>query len=136
MEDIKHDAAAAQEVGRLLCDGMTLFQIAKQWRVPKHLFSDWFLEAHGEVFARAQVALGSEDMHELVAIADGDGDVGRDRLRVDTRLRRAAKFDRKRYGEEADAVRVQPITIQIANLRGETKVEVAPAAAALPKEGI
>jgi len=129
LEDVKRDEGAAQEVGRLLCDGMTLFQIARQWGVPKHLFADWFLAEHGEVFERAQRALGSEDMHEVVAIADGEGDVARDRLKCDVRFKRASKFDRKRYGEEADAVKVTPVTIQIANLRGEVAV-VVPALAA------
>ena len=45
------------------------------------------------------------------------------------RFKRASKFDRKRYGEEADAVKVTPVTIQIANLRGEVAV-VVPALAA------
>jgi len=68
------------------------------------------------------------------AVADGEGDVARDRLRTDVRFKRAAKFDRKRYGDEQEAVRVTPVTIQIANLRGA--VEVVVPAAVLPEEPI
>jgi len=134
LEGIKRDERAADEVGRLLCEGLTLFQIARQWRVPKHLFADWFLAEHGDVLERAQRAIASEHMHEVVAIADGSEDA---KLRVDTRFKAASKFDRKRYGEEQDAVRTAPVVIQIANLRGNvSEVAVVQPAAALPKEPI
>jgi len=151
LEDVKRDEGAPGEVFRLLTDPdepMTLRQIAKAWGLPRGRFVEWFTTEHAGLYDAALKVRTDDLAHEALAIADEqcevvkengetyDPDVGRDKLRVDTRLKLAAKWDRKRYGEEADAVRVQAVTIQIANLRGETKVEVAPPVAALPKEGI
>jgi len=134
LEDVKRDEGAPGEVYRLLCEGKSLAQIAREWGLPKHRFTDWILAEHVDVLDRAERALAHEDMHEVKAVADGEGDVARDRLRTDVRFKRAAKFDRKRYGDEQEAVRVTPVTIQIANLRGA--VEVVVPAAVLPEEPI
>lgn len=41
---------------------------------------------------------------ECLPIADGEGDVQRDRLRTDVRMKLASKWDRSRYGEKVDVV--------------------------------
>ncbi|MGH8743625.1 MAG: hypothetical protein ACREUY_05025 [Burkholderiales bacterium] len=131
LEDVKRDADAPDDVFSRLCEGMSLFQIARAWGLPKHGFADWFLTEHGDLVDRAQRALASERMHEVVAIADdASGDVVRDKLRVETRFRVAAKFDRRRYGDEGDVVALTQVNINIADLRGAEL----PAAAAEPEK--
>ena len=39
---------------------------------------------------------------ECLPISDGEGDVQRDRLRIDTRMKLAGKWDRGRYGEKVE----------------------------------
>jgi len=127
----KADASTPGKVFELLTDPegrtpdgkpWTLRRIAKAWGVPRGRFVEWFTTAHAELYDAALKVRADELAHQALEIADGDGDVARDSLGVNTRLKLASKWDRKRYGEEAEAVRVTPVTIQIANLRGAVEV--------------
>jgi hypothetical protein len=84
-------------------DRKTLREVAKAWRVPYGRLAQWIVE-DGERTAQYEAALrivADELALEAVAIADDrDPDVGRDKLRVDTRLKLASKLYRDRYGEK------------------------------------
>lgn len=115
LEDVKRDEGAPAEVFRLLTDPDgpgTLREIAKQWRVPRGKFVQWFTEEHGALYDAALKVRADELAHAALEIADEqeaiekkdgstfDPDVPRDRLRVDTRLKLAEKWDRARYGAQ------------------------------------
>jgi hypothetical protein len=92
----------------------TLRQIAKAWGLPRGRFIEWFTTTHAELYDTALKVKADEIAHEALQIADEqkevikkdgsafDPDVGRDKLRVDTRLKLASKFDRSRYGDKQD----------------------------------
>jgi hypothetical protein len=117
LEDVKADAGSATEVFRLLTDPdgrMTLSGIAKLWRVPRGRFVEWFTTTHATLYDAALKVRADELAHEALEIADEqaevvkengetfDPNVQRDKLRADTRLKLAAKWDRSRYGERVD----------------------------------
>ena len=137
LEHVKSLPDTAGVVFQRLCDGESLQQIARAWGLPKGAFVLWFMEEHSDLFDKALKVLAADAAHDAMKISDtpqvgvirkvkADGSVevteedmlGHRRLQVDTRLKLASKWDRKRYGEEADAVRTVPVVIQIANLRG------------------
>ena len=100
----------------------TLREIAKAWGVPAGRFVEWFTTEHGELYDTAlkvradqlaNDALLISDEQEAVEKKDGstfDPDVGRDKLRVDTRLKLASKWDRARYGETVKIDRTISVT--------------------------
>lgn len=116
LEAVKRDAAAPGEIFRLLTERKTLKEIAVEWRVAKGRFTEWFTMEHAGLYDAALKVVAAEIALEALEIADAqreavkesggtyDPEVARDKLRVDTRLKLAAKFDRSRYG---DAVTVQ-----------------------------
>lgn len=126
LEDVKRDEGAAAEVFRLLTEPdepRTLKEIAKAWRVPRGRFVEWFTTQHKDLYDAALKVRTEELANEALSIADEqaavekkdgseyDPDVPRDKLRVDTRLKLAEKWDRARYGaqvkvEHAGAVAV------------------------------
>ncbi len=53
-------------------------------------------------YAHAREAQAESIMDEVVYISDGSGDVNRDRLRVDTRLKAMARMHPKKYSERLD----------------------------------
>jgi len=138
LEDVKRDEGAPSEVFRLLTadEPMTLRQIAKEWGLPKGRFVEWFTTGHASLYDAALKVLAVDLGHGAKEILDGATmeSVPLAKLQSDGYLKLASKWDRKRYGEEADAVRVTPVTIQIANLRGA--VEVVTPVAVLPEETI
>lgn len=114
LDDVKADASAPGEVFRLLTDAedpKTLAEVAKAWAVPKGRFVEWFTTTHADLYDAALKVRAADMALEALAISDEqaevvkengetyDPDVGRDKLRIDTRLKLASKFDRMRYGE-------------------------------------
>ncbi len=97
-----------------LSEGETLKQIAKDWEVPYGRLAQWVIEdrERSEQYnvalkiwadSLAQECLAISDEQAEVEKRDGttfDPDVPRDKLRIDTRLRLAGKWDRNRYGEQ------------------------------------
>lgn len=124
------DESAPGVVFQRVCDGETLRDIAKSWEIPVGKFVEWFSTQHAELYDAALKVRADELAHQAIAIADEqsevvkengetyDPDVPRDKLRVDTRLKLAAKWDRKRYGDDAGVALGSPVTIMIGNLRG------------------
>lgn len=130
LEAVIADESVPSVVFQRVCDGETLRDIAKAWELPKGQFVRWFSTEHSELYDAALKVRADDLAHEALAISDEqaevvkesgdtyDPDVPRDKLRIDTRLKLASRWDRKRYGEENESRQVAPVTIQIANLRG------------------
>jgi hypothetical protein len=90
----------------------TLREIAKAWGLPAGQFIEWFYTNHSALLDAAQRVRADQLVNDAVSIADEqsevlkkdgttfDPDVPRDRLRVDTRLKIAEKWDRSRYGNK------------------------------------
>lgn len=144
LEAVIADESVPDVVFQRVCDGETLRDIAKAWELPKGQFVRWFSTEHSELYDAALKVRADDLAHEALAISDEqalavskqgvefDPDVPRDKLRIDTRLKLASRWDRKRYGEENESRNVAPVTIQIANLRGApVTVTAGPAAIAL-----
>ena len=110
-EQVKTDAAAPNMIFTKLTERMTLKQIAAEWQLPKGRFVEWFTTTYADLYDAALKVVAAEIALEALEIADEqnevvkesggtyDPDVGRDKLRIDTRLKLASKFDRARYGE-------------------------------------
>lgn len=97
-----------------LSEGETLKDIAREWEIPYGRLAQWVIEdrERSEQYnvalkvwadALAQECVAIADEQSMVEKRDGgafDPDVPRDKLRIDTRLRLAGKWDRHRYGEQ------------------------------------
>lgn len=85
-----------------VASGKTLKAICKEKGWPKSIVSKWIAEDQ-ERKAQYDSALSlwaDELAQDTVEIADDDkAEVGRSKLRVDTRMRLASRWDRARYGE-------------------------------------
>lgn len=115
LDEVKADAGAPSVIFQRLTDGETLQQIAKAWGLPRGRFVEWFTTEHEALYDAALRARADELAHEALGVADEqkeavrrdgstfDPDVARDKLRVETRLRLAAHWDRTRYGAAKDA---------------------------------
>jgi hypothetical protein len=91
----------------------TLREIAKAWQVPAGRFIEWFTTTHVALYDAALKVRADQLAHEALAIADEqhavekkdgttyDPEVPRDKLRTDTRLKLASRWDRSRYGDQA-----------------------------------
>ena len=155
------EAVVAQEhtpsvVFQRVTDGETLREIAKAWQVPAGLFMEWFTTEYASLYDTA-LRLRADDLaHDALAVSEGpprqavnaEGDpllddagqpvivapdVARDKLRVDTKLKLAGKWDRDRYGEKTDIRHsglVPTLVIEIAVPVPETRVIDAVTAAA------
>lgn len=95
------DVAAPSLVFQLLTDGKRLPEIAKEWRIPKGRFIEWFTTKHEDLYdAALKVRAAELAMDALDAsLAATPEDVAVQKLRADVALKLAAKFDRARYGE-------------------------------------
>lgn len=117
LRDVISDPVAPSEVFRMLTDAegrQTLAQIAKAWAVPRGRFVEWYTTVHTVLYDAALKVRADDLAHEALEIADEqkeavradgtrfDPEVPRDKLRADTRLKLAAKWDRARYGERVD----------------------------------
>jgi hypothetical protein len=144
LEAVIADESIPGVVFQRVCDGETLRDIAKAWELPKGQFVRWFSTEHADLYDAALKVRADDLAHEALSISDEqsevvkengdtfDPDVPRDKLRIDTRLKLASRWDRKRYGEENESRNVAPVTIQIANLRGApVTVTAGPAAIAV-----
>lgn len=83
----------------------TLPQIAKELKIPRGKFVEWFTTVHRDKYDSALRVLTDAMAFEALKIAD-DADpekVAKAKLRVDVRLRTAARWDRERYGEREPA---------------------------------
>ena len=110
LQEQQADPATPGIVFQRLCDGETLRDIAKAWQVPVGLFTQWYTDKHLTLFDAAMKVRADQLANDALAIADEqkqatdskgntfDPEVPRDKLRVDTRLKLAAQWDRARYG--------------------------------------
>lgn len=96
-----------------LTDGERLREIAKAWEIPYGRLAAWIAEdAERKSQYEAALSIWADSLaQEAVAIADEqaevvkengetfDPNVQRDKLRIDTRLKLASRWNRERYGE-------------------------------------
>lgn len=132
LEAVKADQAAPKVIFHRLCDGETLKEIAKAWGVPRGQFVLWYTTEHSALYDAALKARADELAHEALAISDEqaevvkengqkfDPEVPRDKLRVDTRLRLAEKWDRARYGSKDNGPAGGGITVVVDRSCGGT----------------
>ena len=88
-----------------LTDGETLKEIAIAWQIPYGRLAEWIVEdRERSTKYNAALAIWADSIaQECVSIADGgiEGESHhRDKLRIDTRLKLASKWDRNRYGDQ------------------------------------
>lgn len=118
LEKVKSDPAAPMIIFARVAEGETLWDIARAWRVPGGGLTEWFSTEHASLYDAALKVRADALAHDALTIADEkNNEVPRDKLRVDTRLRLAAKWDRRRYGEEIERASIAPVTIQIGGFR-------------------
>jgi len=110
-EAVKDDPSSPDGVFQRVCEGESLKDIAKAWEVPRGQFVRWFTESYSDLYDAALKVHAADLAMEAISIADADGDVPRDKLRVDTRKWIASKFDRDRYGEAVKVSRDVSISI-------------------------
>lgn len=114
LEQVQADQNAPSVIFHRITEGETLHEIARTWGVPKGRFVEWFATNHADLYESALKVWADRLAHEALEIADEqnevvkengqkfDPDVPRDKLRIDTRLKLASKFDRARYGDKQD----------------------------------
>jgi hypothetical protein len=93
-----------------IAEGTTLKEICRSLGWPRSFVWKW-INADPErkcAYDDAMKAWADELAQETIQIADNPDPktVGRDKLRVDTRLKIAAKWDRQRYGEQSQSLTV------------------------------
>ena len=132
---IKQDNTMSIIVQRLT-DGERLREIAKAWEIPYGRLAAGIAEdAERKSQYEAALSIWADSLaQEAVAIADEqaevvkengetfDPNVARDKLRIDTRLKLASRWNRERYGEKVQHQHtgLQPtLTIIMAPLEGE-----------------
>ena len=111
LEVVVSEASTPSVVFQRVAEGESLKEVAKSWQVPVGRFTEWFSNEHAELYDAALKVRADQLAHEALEISDEqqavekkdgsefDPDVPRDKLRVDTRLKLASKWDRARYGE-------------------------------------
>lgn len=101
LDEVKADAGAPSVVFQRIADGERLEKIAKEWRVPKGRFVEWFSTEHADLYDAAlkvrAADLALDAMDEALAATPEDVSVRK--LRADVALKLASKWDRARYGE-------------------------------------
>lgn len=86
-----------------VAEGETVKEIARAWDIPHGRLSAWLLadKQRCEQYFRAQQVHAHTLVEEAVDIADNlEGDVKRDKLRIETRFQTAAYHARDRYGAQ------------------------------------
>lgn len=114
LEAVKTDVNTPTVVFQRVAEGETLKKIAKAWQIPVGPFVEWFLVEHALLYDAALKVRADDLAHEALEVADEqcevekengqkyDPEVPRDKLRVETRLKLAAHWDRSRYGTAKD----------------------------------
>jgi hypothetical protein len=102
LEGVKGDPSAPSVIFQRVAEGETLRDVARAWGLPRGRFVEWFSTEHSELYDRALKVRADELAHETLEIADGATaeDSAPRKLRVDTRLKLAEKWDRARYGKQ------------------------------------
>ena len=88
-----------------VAEGETLQQLAEVWTVPYGRLAKWVADDDGRrgQYEGALMLRADLEAQKAIEIADNESeDVARDKLRVETRLKLAGKWDRKRYGERVE----------------------------------
>lgn len=98
------DAGLLQFVKAQVASGVTLKTLCEHYVLDYGLLWDWVSaeSVRLEQYYLAQRGVSEYYVAETVTIADEGEDVARDKLRIDTRLKVASKWNRERYGD-ADA---------------------------------
>lgn len=102
LDALKGNPETPLEVFARVAEGETLRTIAKSWKVPPALFSEWYMTTHAERYAAARVARAEDLAYEAYSASlepDTKDDVPAAKLRADIALKLASRFDRDRYGE-------------------------------------
>lgn len=146
-EEWKEDVNVVAMLMSRVAEGESLRDICKAQEVAYSLVARWIaetpllkqqydvaLQLHADSIAHEALTIADEQCE--VEKKDGstyDPDVARDKLRVDTRLKLAGKWDRQRYGEREPAA--VNVTVNLGDIRREIEVleqKLGLAPAALP----
>jgi hypothetical protein len=97
---LKTEEGAAKLV-ELAEQGKGVDVIAAELGIPRRAITKWLDEPeHAELFTRARVRAADHLAHQALEISDDiEGEVARDRLRVDTRKWLASKWNAAQYGD-------------------------------------
>jgi hypothetical protein len=112
LDEVKADPTTMSVISQRVAEGETLKEIALAWQVPAGLLLRWVQEddERWAEYERSLALRADALIAETVAISDEqnevvkengqtfDPDVPRDKLRIDTRLKVAARYDRRRFG--------------------------------------
>lgn len=135
-DHVKAQESTPRVVFLRLCEGETLKEIARAWEVPVGLFIEWYTTEHLTLFDTALRVKADQLANEALEIADEqkeatdkkgntyDPEVPRDKLRVDTRLKLAAQFDRARYGARDNGPAGGGVTVIVNRAAGSDPVPV------------
>lgn len=99
----------AQRICEAIASGKSLRRILARPGMPSYAaVCVWLREDREfqEQYARAREAQADSLAEEIIEIADGKGDVQRDRLRIDARIWYAGKLRPKKYGVKLDTTTV------------------------------
>lgn len=82
--------------------GLGIDAIAAELKIPRGAITKWLDEPeHAELFTRARARAADHLAQQALEISDqSDGEVARDRLRVDTRKWLASKWNAAQYGDQ------------------------------------
>lgn len=114
---LDNDKELEAKVWHLLAEGKGVERVAGELGLVRGALRTW-LDApeRADAFIRARARAADHLAHEALEIADGagggDGDVSRDRLRVDTRKWLAGKWNAQQYGDSKGA----QVTINLGDL--------------------
>lgn len=109
LEEVKRDVDAPAIIFERVADGEELRELAKSWALPKARFVEWFTTEHAGLYETALKVRADRLAHEALEDAAGatPETIGPAKLRVETKLKIASKWDRSRYGEQkSEAVQV------------------------------
>ena len=101
---IADEPSTATVLWTRIAEGETLRGIAASWAVPVGRMLAWVMhdEDRYAAYRKATEVAAHVLMSEVIAIADQDGpDLGRDKLRIETRFKVAAAHAKDRYGVQA-----------------------------------
>ena len=141
LEAVKADPQVPQVVFQRMTNTENperLRDIAKSWGLPQGMFVLWFTTQHSELYDQALRVRAGELVLDALEVADEqkeavdrsgnkyDPDVGRDKLRVETRLKIASSWDRARYGTAKEQAAGGGVTVVVDRSCGGTVAIEAP----------